>query len=78
MGSEHHEGTPPASSDEEYARQAEERFVDDLIARGEAVPEGEPLPPGATHVVVRDGSGRRTLRRVRFSGRHAPPGQEPP
>lgn len=49
-------------------RQAAERFIDDLLARGEAVPEGEELPPGATHVVERDAEGRRTLRRVRFTG----------
>ncbi|MFI1970479.1 hypothetical protein [Streptomyces cinnamoneus] len=52
----------------EAARRAEERFIDDLIARGEAVPEGEELPPGATHVVVHEPDGRRTLRRMRFSG----------
>jgi len=48
------------------ARRAEQRFIDDLISRGEAVPEGEELPAGATHVVAFDDQGRRTVRRVRF------------
>lgn len=50
-------------------RQMEERFIDDLLARGQAVLEGEELPPDATHVVERDDDGRRRLRRVRFTGR---------
>jgi hypothetical protein len=57
--------TPAADADVE-ARRAEERFIADLISRGEAVPEGEELPPGATHEIVRDDQGRRTARRVRF------------
>jgi hypothetical protein len=58
-------GTPEGTDDQ--AQQAEQRFIDDLIARGEAVPEGEELPPGATHVIVYDDDGRRTVRRKRFS-----------
>jgi hypothetical protein len=54
-----------AEADEE-----ERRFVDDLLVRGEAVPEGsDPLPPGATHEVVEktaDGKPRK-VRRRRFS-----------
>ncbi|MFJ9560140.1 hypothetical protein ACIRQQ_08875 [Streptomyces fuscichromogenes] len=49
-------------------RRAEERFIDDLLARGEAVPEGEAVPPEATHVVEHDKDGRRRLRRIRFTG----------
>lgn len=88
MGTEEHDEKPTASSDDEgarqetpgtdeaeYARQAEERFIDDLIASGAAVPEGEELPPGATHVISYDENGRRTVRRVRFAGHH-PPGKE--
>jgi len=56
----------PASEDSD-ARRAEERFIDDLLSRGEAVPEGDELPPGATHVIARDAQGRRTARRVRFT-----------
>jgi hypothetical protein len=44
------------------------RFEEDLEIRGEAVPEGEELPPGATHEIVEeDGDGERTVRRRRFS-----------
>jgi hypothetical protein len=49
--------------------EAERRFAEDLVVRGEAVPEGtEPLPPGVTHEVVeeRDGVPGRVCRR-RFS-----------
>jgi hypothetical protein len=87
MGTEQHDEPPPASNDAaaahepagteaERARQEEERFINDLIARGEAVPEGEDIPPGATHIIVHDQSGRRTVRRVRFSGHHLPPREE--
>ena len=51
-------------TDDEEARH---RFEDDLEIRGEAVPEGEELPPGATHEIVEeDGDGERTVRRRRF------------
>lgn len=63
----------PGTGEDEYARQAEEHFIDDLIASGAAVREGEELPPGATHVISYDERGRRTVRRVRFAGRHPPP-----
>lgn len=67
MTTDHEEGEEgPAKAAE---RQAEERFIDDLLARGQAVLEGEELPPDATHVVERDEDGRRRLRRVRFTGR---------
>lgn len=57
--------TPEAQTPE--AQTAEQRFVADLIARGEAVPEGEELPPGATHEIVEDECGRKTVRRKRYS-----------
>lgn len=49
--------------------EAEQRFVEDLIARGEAVPEGtDPLPSGATHEIVEEGDGGiARVRRRRFS-----------
>ena len=52
-------------TDDEEARH---RFEDDLEVRGEAVPEGEELPPGATHEIVdEEGDGEPTVRRRRFS-----------
>lgn len=42
----------PAATEQTEGEQAEQRYVDDLIERGEAVPEGEELPPGATHEIV--------------------------
>ncbi len=69
------EGTAQEEAAQEEAAQeeaaeaadAEQRYITDLIARGEAVPEGEELPPGATHEIVEDESGRKTVRRKRFS-----------
>ncbi len=46
-----------------------DRFVEDLLARGEAVEPGRggKLPPGATHVVQKAGrDGRAAVKRVRF------------
>jgi hypothetical protein len=60
---------PPA----EPAGEAEERerFVRDLLTRGEAARPDErgELPPGATHEIVEDaeGGGVPTVRRRRFS-----------
>ncbi len=53
-------------------REALERktFLEGLIARGEAVavPEGAPMPPGATHEIVgRTDDGQPVVRRRRFS-----------
>ncbi len=53
------------------ADEAERRFADDLVTRGQAVPrDGGPLPPGATHEVeeARDGVPTK-VRRRRFSTR---------
>ncbi|MGE5829889.1 MAG: hypothetical protein ACM30G_16225 [Micromonosporaceae bacterium] len=63
---------PSHSTDETAPEQAlseqdEERLIEELVSRGEAVPEGTELPPGATHEIVRDDQGRRHLRRKRFS-----------
>jgi hypothetical protein len=54
--------------DSEDAEEAGRRFEEDLEIRGEAVPAGEDLPPGATHEIVEeDGDGEPTVRRRRFS-----------
>ncbi len=54
----------PEGADDEAAR-----FVEGLIARGEAAyPDDEGnLPDSATHEIVTDDSGRRIVRRRRFS-----------
>jgi hypothetical protein len=51
------------------ADEAERRFTEDLVIRGEVVPQGtEPLPPDATHEVEEEGgSVPRKVRRRRFS-----------
>lgn len=55
-------------TDDEVAEEARRRFEEDLEVRGEAVPEGEELPPGVTHEIVEEeGDGERTVRRRRFS-----------
>lgn len=47
---------------------AKEHFEKDLTARGEAVKKGvKPLPPGATHEIVEDKEGKKTLQRRRYS-----------
>lgn len=50
---------------------AAEKFVDDLVTRGEAVkkkPGTEELPPGATHWLSEEGkTGARSVKRGRFS-----------
>jgi hypothetical protein len=53
----------------ENADEAEQRFIEDLVARGEAVPEGtEPLPSNATHEIIEDRDGVPSkVRRRRFS-----------
>ncbi|GIE95689.1 hypothetical protein [Paractinoplanes rishiriensis] len=43
------------------------RYTADLIERGEAVPEGTELPPGATHQTTTDEQGRTVVIRKRFS-----------
>jgi len=60
---------PAAPGDPDDRSAEEERFVEDLVVRGEAVPEGtEPLPPGATHEVVAEQDGvPAQVRRRRFS-----------
>ncbi|QTE02993.1 HAD family hydrolase [Streptomyces cyanogenus] len=47
-------------------RRASEKFISDLLARGEAVYEGEEPTPRTTHVVTREDDGRLTVRRLRL------------
>lgn len=52
----------------EAERRARARFVKAVVQRGEAVPEGTPLPPGATHVITgQDSDGNPVIKRKRFS-----------
>ena len=49
-------------------RAAKEKFARGILSRGEAVPKGAPLSPGATHeVTATDSSGGPVLKRRRFS-----------
>ncbi|HET9581117.1 MAG TPA: hypothetical protein VFP44_25040 [Usitatibacter sp.] len=44
------------------------KFEQGVLARGEAVPEGAPLPRGATHTIAgKDAKGKPVLKRKRFS-----------
>lgn len=54
----------PSSAQVESARR---KFEQGLAKRGEAVPEGEPLTPGATHTVGTDAQGKPVFKRKRFS-----------
>lgn len=51
-------------------KSAEQKFTDDLVLRGEAVPKkssGQKIPPGATHWLVEDEkTGARKVKRARF------------
>jgi|SRR5215475_10380891 len=47
---------------------AQRLYAQSLVARGQAVPQGTPLPPGATHEIVGyDEEGAPLVRRKRFS-----------
>jgi len=60
------EAIPAATPDEERA--ASREYASSLRARGEVVPAGQPLPPGATHEIVgQEPDGTPILRRRRFS-----------
>ena len=48
--------------------EAAAHFVRGILTRGEAVPAGQELPPGATHEIVQEQAGALpTIRRRRFS-----------
>jgi hypothetical protein len=58
--------TPPADARAEA--EAAAHFVRGVLTRGEAVPAGQELPPGATHEIVQEQAGTLpTIRRRRFS-----------
>lgn len=62
-------GTPPEDTE---PTPEERRFVEDLVARGQAAEAGADgeLPPGATHEIVgRRSDGSPVVRRRRFSMR---------
>jgi hypothetical protein len=47
---------------------AQRKYVQGMVARGEAVEAGKPMPPGATHQIVGyEPDGTPILKRVRFS-----------
>jgi hypothetical protein len=47
---------------------AQRHFALSLVARGQAVPKGTPLPPGATHEIIGyDSDGTPLVQRKRFS-----------
>jgi hypothetical protein len=71
MGTRRDPEQKPSQRDEKAASQlADERFIEGLVARGEAAnadDEGR-LPPGATHEIVEERDGKPTkVRRRRFS-----------
>ncbi|MFF5158382.1 hypothetical protein ACFY3N_19450 [Streptomyces sp. NPDC000348] len=61
-------GEDGREQDDEAGRQATEKYVSDLLARGQAVFEGEEPTSRTTHVVKRADDGRLTVRRLRFFG----------
>jgi len=55
---------------EVQAAAARRKFVEGLVARGEAVPAGKSLPRGATHEIVgKHEDGAPLVKRRRFSAR---------
>ncbi|MFJ9818516.1 hypothetical protein ACIRU3_25305 [Streptomyces sp. NPDC101151] len=65
-GDEHQQATGAGGQGDDAERRATEKFISDLLARGEAVFEGEEPTPRTTHVVKRGDDGRLTVRRLRF------------
>jgi hypothetical protein len=73
MGAKVQNGQPDEAAAESESGGADrveadrDRYLADLISRGEAVPEGEQLPSGATHEVTVDEHGDTAVRRRRFT-----------
>ncbi|MGW9030893.1 hypothetical protein ACWGQ5_43910 [Streptomyces sp. NPDC055722] len=65
-GDEGGKGASEGGQGDDAERRATEKFISDLLARGEAVFEGEEPTPSTTHVVKREDDGRLTVRRLRF------------
>ncbi|SFD07829.1 hypothetical protein [Streptomyces aidingensis] len=57
---------PEAGLEAERERRAREKFIADLLARGQAVFEGEEPTTRTTHIIVREEDGTLTVRRLRF------------
>ncbi|MET7665596.1 hypothetical protein ABZT45_41265 [Streptomyces sp. NPDC005356] len=51
---------------DDAGRQETEKYISDLLARGQAVFEGTKPTSRTTHVVKREDDGRLTVRRLRF------------
>ena len=58
---------PRRKAPRKHALKPKEHFVKGVLVRGEAVPEGQPLVPGATHEVNASDPDHPTIRRKRFS-----------
>lgn len=54
---------PPAEVD----KAEQDHFIETLKANRQLAPEGEPLPPGATHQITTDAQGGKRIVRRRFS-----------
>jgi hypothetical protein len=61
-------GSDEGEQGDDSERRAAEKYISDLLARGQAVFEGQEPTPHTTHVVRREDDGRLTVRRLRFSG----------
>ncbi|MFF4401106.1 HAD family hydrolase [Streptomyces sp. NPDC001480] len=59
-------GAAAAGADDDAERRAADKYISDLLARGEAVFEGEEPTARTTHVVKREDDGRLTVRRLRY------------
>lgn len=60
-----HQAGPASQS--EVTEEDSERYIQDLIARGEAAEAvNGVLPPGATHEIIRGPDGKLTVRRRRY------------
>ena len=55
----------PLPAEVDKAEQAQ--FIETLKANRQLAPEGQPLPPGATHQITTDAQGRKRVVRRRFS-----------
>ncbi|WP_345045060.1 HAD family hydrolase [Streptomyces sannanensis] len=65
-GIEGRSSTGEGEQSDDAERRATEKFINDLLERGEAVFEGEDPTPSTTHVIKREDDGRLTARRLRF------------
>ncbi|MGW7255147.1 HAD family hydrolase [Streptomyces sp. NPDC054834] len=59
-------GDAAAGANDDAERRATDKYISDLLARGEAVFEGEEPTARTTHVVKREDDGRLSVRRLRY------------